>query len=191
MKPTPHPPSPHLAFARARYQWSSPPAFDPRSPPLSRTYAQSAAYTPSHLPHTSRPPSSRVHPRYPTAYSSHSRHDRIHLRRTRRMHPVSPAAYISPYQSHTSRPTRPIHPAAYTPPALPLAFHFPSTYLPLPPSTYLPLPLHLPSASHLHLDIQRRRNYKAALWREVRRSRRRVCRTESTRGDERKGEGGG
>ncbi|KAL1657960.1 hypothetical protein GGF50DRAFT_121316 [Schizophyllum commune] len=61
--------------------------------------------------------------------------DSIHLRRTRRTRPVSPAAYISPYQSHTSRPTRPIHPAAYTPSALPLAFHFPSTYLPLPTST--------------------------------------------------------
>ena len=193
MKPTPHPPSPHLAFARARYQCSSPPAFDPRSPPLSRTYAQSAAYTPSHSPLPfSSSPSSPECTRATDGLSAavdcpclSSLADRIHLRRTRRMRPVSPPPYISPYQSHTSRLTRPIHPAAYTPPALPLAFHF--------PSTYLPLPLHLPSASHLHLGIQRRRNYKAALWREVRRSRRRVetngrGRGEDENGDEAKGE---
>ena len=168
MKPTPHPPSPHLAFARARYQWSSPPAFDPRSPPLSRTYAQSAAYTPSHRPHTTRPPSSRVHPAIPprtsrtpatTAYTS-----------------VVPAACVPSHLPHTYRPAYRIHlalPTTYILPHTPL-LPSPSPSTSLPPTFRFPHPPRYSTTTELQGSPLAR---SAAL--------------ASTRGDERKGEGGG
>ena len=85
-----------------------------------------------------------------------------------RIRPAIAAAYTPSHLPRTTRPpyrpARRIHPATHTPPC------------PLP---RLPLPLHLPSASHIYHDKQSDGRTSP---RAVRRSHRRVCRTDSAVG---------